>query len=297
MKSTAQLLIVIVVLLSSLNSNAQIKESKTESVKVFGNCDMCKTTIEKAGSLKKIARVEWNIDTKMATLTYDSVKTSRDEILKRIALAGYDSENFLTPDDIYAKLPGCCQYQRALKPRSKYQVADPNMSGGHNGHVPNTMTTSLTSSAQSASQLKALYDEYFSIKDALVNIDATTASLKAKTLVSSISSIVMSNLSWEEHAVWMKVMNEVLRNAERISNSNDIAAQREAFAALSTDMYELAKVSHHDVPYYYQHCPMYSAGKGANWLSKENAIKNPYYGAQMLTCGSTVDTLINKSDN
>ena len=36
---------------------------------------------------------------------------------------------------------------------------------------------------------------------------------------------------------------------------------------------------------------MANGGKGANWLSKENAVKNPYYGSQMLTCGSTVETI------
>jgi hypothetical protein len=29
----------------------------------------------------------------------------------------------------------------------------------------------------------------------------------------------------------------------------------------------------------------------ANWLSKENTVKNPYYGSQMLSCGKTVETI------
>ena len=103
---------VIVVLLSSVNSFAQIKNAKTETVKIYGNCEMCKTTIEKAGNVKNVATVEWNKDTKMAILNYDDKKTSQDEILKRIALVGYDSEKFLAPDDVYAKLSGCCQYNR-----------------------------------------------------------------------------------------------------------------------------------------------------------------------------------------
>jgi hypothetical protein len=36
---------------------------------------------------------------------------------------------------------------------------------------------------------------------------------------------------------------------------------------------------------------MANSGKGANWLSKENAIKNPYYGSSMLTCGKTVEII------
>ena len=32
-------------------------------------------------------------------------------------------------------------------------------------------------------------------------------------------------------------------------------------------------------------------GAGGNWLSEEVAIRNPFYGDAMLTCGATVDTL------
>ena len=60
---------------------------------------------------------------------------------------------------------------------------------------------------------------------------------------------------------------------------------------LSKDIYSLLKVAKYEVPVYFQHCPMYNDGKGANWLSKENAVKNPYYGSMMLTCGKTVETI------
>ena len=61
--------------------------------------------------------------------------------------------------------------------------------------------------------------------------------------------------------------------------------------ALSKNIYELIKVSKSAGTVYYQFCPMANDGKGANWLSKESAIKNPYYGSQMLTCGKTVETI------
>ncbi|WP_236634363.1 heavy-metal-associated domain-containing protein [Pedobacter antarcticus] len=121
MKSLSKIVMVIAVLLSSINAFAQIKNAKTEIVKIYGNCDLCKTTIEKAGNLKKVANVEWNEDTKMATLTYDGNKTNQDEILKRIALAGYDSDKFRAPDDVYAKLAGCCQYDRPIKTANQKQ--------------------------------------------------------------------------------------------------------------------------------------------------------------------------------
>ncbi|MFT6638763.1 MAG: copper chaperone CopZ [Flavobacterium sp.] len=112
-KSLFKIVVAIVVLLST-TINAQIKNQKTEEVAISGNCGMCKKTIEKAGSLKDIASVNWNRETKIATLIYDSKKTNQEEILKRIASAGYDSANFSAPETVYDNLPGCCQYDRTV---------------------------------------------------------------------------------------------------------------------------------------------------------------------------------------
>ncbi|MFD1768780.1 DUF3347 domain-containing protein [Sphingobacterium suaedae] len=291
MKSFSKVVMVIAVLLYSINSFAQIKNAKTASIKVYGNCGMCKTTIEKAGNEKKTASVEWNKDTKMVMLTYDSSKTNQDEILKRIALAGYDSEKFRAPDDVYAKLAECCQYDRPLKTVAKNKETGRNGSAGHHQHSPNETTASQQEATQSQTQLTAVFNNYFSVKDAFIKSDGTTASAKAADLVASIKAVDMNKLSTQEHTVWMNVMQKLSANAENISIAKDVAKQREAFAVLSEGIYELAKVSKQDGPMYYQHCPMYNGGKGANWLSKENAVKNPYYGAQMLTCGSTVETI------
>ena len=94
------------------NCTAQVKNAKTENVKIYGNCEMCKSTIEKAGNLKKIAVVDWDKNTKIATITYDTSKTNLDEVVKRISLSGYDSDNFRAPEKAYKNLHGCCQYER-----------------------------------------------------------------------------------------------------------------------------------------------------------------------------------------
>ena len=45
-------------LFSSSSCNAQIKNAKTEIVKIYGNCEMCEKTIGMAGNVKKVANVE-----------------------------------------------------------------------------------------------------------------------------------------------------------------------------------------------------------------------------------------------
>ena len=80
--------------LLSTTSNAQIKNAKTESVKIYGNCGMCETKIEKAGNIKKIANVDWNKDTQMATLTYDAKKTNQEKIVMISLDSCNDGEGF-----------------------------------------------------------------------------------------------------------------------------------------------------------------------------------------------------------
>ena len=289
MKSLSKIVMVIAVLLSSVNSFAQIKNEKTETVKIYGNCEMCKKTIEKAGNLKNVATVNWNKDTKMATLNYDGKKTNQDEILKRIALAGYDSEKFLAPDDVYAKLSDCCQYKRELKPVAKTQDAAMDMKKEHSNH--NDIAQKNTTETQNVPQLKAVFDNYFSVKDALVKTDAGISSAKAAELVKAITAVEMKKLYTEEHTVWMKVMKDLVFDAEHIAETKDVGHQRDHFTTLSNNIYKLIKVSKQETSVYYQYCPMFNDGKGANWLSKENVIKNPYYGSSMLSCGKTTETI------
>ena len=272
-----------ILLFSFSSCNAQMKNVKTETVKIYGNCEMCEKTIETTGSVKKIANVDWNKDTKMATITYDSTKTNQDEILKRIALAGYDSDKFLAPDDVYSKLAGCCQYERVKKTAivSTAVIEDHSMHNQEN----------VVETKQEVNQLKTIFESYFALKDALVKSDGKLVSTLAKDVLANINSVKMEKLSSEEHTVWMKVMSSLKSNTEKIAATTIIEKQRVVFMDLSANFYALLKVSKQDYSIYYQNCPMYNDGKGANWLSKENAVKNPYYGSQMLTCGKTVETI------
>ncbi|WP_309640719.1 DUF3347 domain-containing protein [Flavobacterium sp.] len=280
MNSVKKTVMVTVLLLSIVTSNAQIKNTTTDTVKIFGNCGMCETAIEKAGTINKVAAVDWNVDTKIATLTYDKNKTNQDEILKRIALAGYDSEKFLAPDKAYSNLPGCCQYDREAKVAVKSEAPKMEMS--------NTVTVTET---QKTNQLQLVFDSYFELKDALVKTDGNSASVKAKTLLTALNNVKMDKLEMEVHMVWMKVLNDLKEHSKHIADTKDIKHQRDHFMDLSKNIYDLIKVSKQETPTYYQHCPMANDGKGADWLSKENAIKNPYYGSQMLTCGKTIETI------
>lgn len=287
MKTIKNILMAMTLLLSITFVNAQIKNAKTETAKIYGNCGMCKKTIETAANVNKTAKVDWNVDTKMASITYDTKKTNPDEILKRIALAGYDSDKFLAPDAVYDKLHGCCQYDREAK---VVATSEPAMGmttmENHENHDMDHKAVK-----DEANQLKAVFDSYFMVKDALVNTDASVASTKSKDLLSKLKAVQMDKLAMDVHMVWMKVMKDLTSDSKAISETQDVKKQRVQFMSLSKNMRDLLLVAKFDTPVYYQFCPMANGGKGANWLSKENAVKNPYYGAQMMTCGKVVETI------
>lgn len=260
-----------------------IKNAKTETFKVAGNCDMCKENIETAANKKGIAKAEWNVDSKQLTLTYNSEKTTAGEVLKRIAYAGYDNEQFLAPDDAYAKLAQCCQYDRMKKEavQTEQVVAE----------EQNEVTSETAVQEPQENLLKAVYANYFSLKDALIKDDGTTAAAKASALSQAIGKVDMTKFTPEQHTVWMKEMKSLKTAADQLAATKDVAKQRGYFTTLSTTMYKIANVYKADETLYYQHCPMYNDGEGANWLSKENAVRNPYYGNSMLTCGKTTETI------
>ena len=86
--------------------------SVQSSFKVWGNCDMCKETIENSLKVDGVISADWNTESKMIKLDYDSTKISLDEVQKLIAAAGYDNDKYAGDDKAYMDLPECCQYER-----------------------------------------------------------------------------------------------------------------------------------------------------------------------------------------
>ena len=144
---------------------------------------------------------------------------------------------------------------------------------------------------QNENQLKSVFDNYFVVKNAMIYSAGNATSIASKELFTAIKNVKMDKLEMDVHMVWMKVVNKIKEDAEHIADTKDKKNQRNHFTTLSKDIYTLINVAKYEVPVYFQFCPMHNGGKGANWVSKENTVKNPYYGSQMLSCGKTVETI------
>jgi len=86
--------------------------TKKETIKVWGNCGMCKTNIEKAAKKGGATAANWNEDSKELKVSYAVNKTSPVKIQQAIAKAGYDTQDLTADDKAYNNLHGCCQYDR-----------------------------------------------------------------------------------------------------------------------------------------------------------------------------------------
>ena len=101
------------ILISSMSLLAQ---KQTKNFKVFGNCEMCETRIEKAANdVDGVTKSDWNKDTKMMKVTFEASKTDMNTIKKAIAYVGHDTNEFKAKSETYNKLPNCCKYERPKK--------------------------------------------------------------------------------------------------------------------------------------------------------------------------------------
>lgn len=113
MKQLKSMMLLLIASLAFTATKAQ--GIKTDTFKVWGNCGMCKKTIEKAAKTEGVEKAEWNSETKVFILVYNPTVISNEKVQKAIAAVGYDTEKFTGDDKAYEKLPGCCHYDRKKK--------------------------------------------------------------------------------------------------------------------------------------------------------------------------------------
>jgi Cu(I)/Ag(I) efflux system membrane fusion protein len=151
-----------------------------------------------------------------------------------------------------------------------------------------------STSTEFKDQLEQLLGQYLLLKEAFVATDSVQASQAAETFIAALGSVDMSQISGAAHTFWMAQLGALKVHAEQISNLRAVAAQRQQFGFLSDVLIKVIKVfGVSENTYYIQHCPMAFDDAGADWISSQKEIQNPYFGSAMLKCG-TVETTIDK---
>lgn len=135
--------------------------------------------------------------------------------------------------------------------------------------------------------IKEIVTDYLSLKNALTKDDSNATADAGKSMVTTLGKIDMKKLSGAQMKTYMDIADDLKEHAEHIGdNEGNIAHQREHFVLMSKDINDLVATFGTDQKLYQDFCPMADEGKGAIWISEVKDIKNPYYGSEMLTCGS-----------
>ncbi len=149
------------------------------------------------------------------------------------------------------------------------------------------LTLLLSYQLQAQNNDLSLLTAYLDIKDALISNKAADASKAAIALSTAISKIKTTDNNDAVTVAWNQQKDNLLKQAEVIADAKDIEKQRAAFAELSLSYWPIVKLTTTGETLYYDYCPM----KKSYWISAEESIKNPYYGAKMLSCGKVSEKI------
>ena len=132
----------------------------------------------------------------------------------------------------------------------------------------------------------SILEPYFKLKDALVQDDSELALMHYKTVIKAWKNLDWSQMPSENELTIKKAGLKEALNEVKSAKTADIDVLRGGFNELSRIFIELIEAYGSPIgTVYLQHCPMVDNDMGADWLSKEKQVLNPYFGASMLKCG------------
>lgn len=139
-----------------------------------------------------------------------------------------------------------------------------------------------------SSYMHSMVLDYLAVKNALSSDNESAAAVASGKMYDGMKSFDKSLLNADQKKVYDDIETDLKENADHISKSK-IDHQREHFAMMSKDMYEMVKAFGAGMSLYHDHCPMYK--DGSMWLSETKNIRNPYYGNKMMDCGDVEEMM------
>lgn len=120
-----------------------------------------------------------------------------------------------------------------------------------------------------------VFQNYLEIRTSLVHSDLKNAQRASKNMRESFSN---------EHQAIKEIIS-------RMAEADDIEEFRTHFSTLTEEIEPLLSKSIKSGKVYKQYCPMAFDNKGGYWFSDSKEILNPYFGEDMLHCGSVSKTI------
>jgi Cu(I)/Ag(I) efflux system membrane fusion protein len=151
-------------------------------------------------------------------------------------------------------------------------------------------------SAEFMASFTTLLNSYYQLKDAFVagklpDVDKMNALVKTAADSLKIDEI-QGDTAGTIRETARYFGGTIGTTSGTLAAAKDLESKRKEFDALTDALWNLTRtVRFNGEKIYYQYCPMAFDNKGAYWLSNQKAIRNPYFGSKMLTCGETADSV------
>lgn len=151
--------------------------------------------------------------------------------------------------------------------------------------------------------VQSVLNAYYNISEGLVTWDTSVVNKNAYELKTALDNLKVEELRVDTTGIYESVLDPVANSkgaAEAILNDPSIDNKRIAFNQLSENLRLLFVIVKYDAnKLYWQECPMaFGEDRPGNWLSRTDAVRNPYMGlkhpeykAGMLECGGPKDTI------
>jgi hypothetical protein len=151
--------------------------------------------------------------------------------------------------------------------------------------------------------VQTMLDDYYAMSEGFVNWDTVTINKEAGELKGELDKLPIDELKVDTTGIYESIIDP-LANAKSaaatIATDPSIDNKKTAFNSLSENLRLVFIVVKYDAnKLYWQECPMaFGDDKPGNWLSKTDAVRNPYLGLKhptyknsMLECGGPKDTI------
>ena len=161
--------------------------------------------------------------------------------------------------------------------------------------------SSLQDAALQAPYPKTFYDSlktalksYYLLTDALVATNDIKTNERALVFKRNIDSLPVALLRSDSsiYTLVTATKGDISAELTGMMAETGMEKKRLSFEMVSDMLYDMLKSTGlQGTTIYRQYCPMAFNDKGAYWLSDNTTIRNPYFGDEMLNCGSVTDTL------
>ncbi len=136
--------------------------------------------------------------------------------------------------------------------------------------------------------LNPLFGAYFQAQEALAADQFVNFRDAAGDVDFAIELAEAAPLRGKARDAWNTYSHAMAKSASEAASATDIATARVLFEDMSKAILQLEYAFGHGSGQSFEmYCPMAFDFKGAAWLQRKDLLANPYFGAEMLRCGTT----------